>query len=96
VNIDAAPVIVVNLIVAAMAFYSSFAERSTWKKQWSARLSRQRGETGHVAEKSRSTGSHTAMVVSTYPPRRVTERTSNLVMLRGGAYDRVRSENIEF
>jgi hypothetical protein len=40
VNIEAAPVIVANLIVAAMAFYSSLAERSTWKQQWSARLNR--------------------------------------------------------
>ena len=32
VNIDATPVIVANLIVAAMAFYSSFAEQSTWKQ----------------------------------------------------------------
>jgi heme O synthase-like polyprenyltransferase len=31
-NIDAAPLIVANLIVAAMAFYSSLAERSTWKR----------------------------------------------------------------
>ncbi len=98
VNIDAAPVIVANLIVAAMALYSFLAERSTWKEQWSARLSRQvgRGKMGHVAEKSRSSGSHTAMVVSTYPPRGVTERTSDLVMFRGSACDRVQPENIEF
>jgi hypothetical protein len=98
VHIDAAPVIVTNLIVAAMAFYSSFAERSTWKQQWSARLSRQsgRGAMGHVSENNRSDRSHTAMVVSMYPPGGVTERTSDLVMFRGGACDRVRSEKIEF
>jgi hypothetical protein len=98
VNIDAAPVIVANLIVAAMALYWSLAERSTWKEPWSARLSRQvgRGEMGHVAEKSRSSGSHTTMVVSTYPPRGITERTSDLVMFRSGACDRVQPENIDF
>jgi hypothetical protein len=98
VHIDATPVIVANLIVAAMAFYSSFAERSTWKQQWSARLSRQsgRGSMGHISENRRSAGSHTAMVVSTYLPGGVTERTSDLVMFRGGACDRVRSEKIDF
>ena len=40
VNIEATPVIVANLVVGAMAFYSSLAERSTWKQQWSARLNR--------------------------------------------------------
>jgi hypothetical protein len=97
-NIDAAPLIVANLIVAAMAFYSSLAEKSTWKEQWSARLSRQvgKGKMGHVSGNSHSSSSHTAMVVSMYPPRGVTERTSDQVMFRGGACDRVRPENIDF
>jgi hypothetical protein len=96
VNIDATPVIVANLIVAAMAFYSS--ERSTWKQQWSARLNRQSGRGGmrHVAEQNRSGSSHTAMVVSIYPPGGVKERTSDLVMFRDDACDRVPPENIHF
>jgi hypothetical protein len=70
VNSGSTPLIVANLIVAAMAFYSSFPERSRWKQQWSARLNRQSGrlEMDLVAEKSHSGDSHTAMVVSMYPP----------------------------
>ena len=96
VNIDATPVLVANLVVAAMAFYSS--ERSTWKQQWSARLNRQSGrdEMHHVAEKNPSSSSHTAMVVSIYPLGGVKERTSDLVMFRDGACDKVPPENIHF
>jgi hypothetical protein len=99
VNSGSTPVIVANLIVAAMAFYSSFAGKSTWKQQWSARLNRQSGQLsmGRVAEKNRTGDSHTAMVVSMYPPGGVKERTSDLVMLRRYACDKVPpSESIDF
>jgi hypothetical protein len=93
-SIDEPPLIVANLIVAAMALYSAFAERSKWKEPWSARLSRQLGsvKTGHVAGKSRPSASHTAIVVSTYSPVGVTESTSDLVMFSGGACDRVQPQ----
>jgi hypothetical protein len=97
VNIDATPMIVANVVVAVMAFYSSFAQRSSWKQPWSARVSRQsrRGKMTRVDENGRPSSSPTAMVVSMYPPGGVTERTSDLVMFRGGACDTVRPENID-
>jgi hypothetical protein len=98
VSIDEPPVILANVIVAAMALCSAFAERYKWKEQWSARLSRQSGpvKIGHVAGKSRPSASHTAMVVSAYLPVGVMESTSDLVMFSGGACDRVRPQNIDF
>lgn len=80
VNVDATPVIAANLMLAAMAFYSSFAERSTWKQQWSARLNRQPGRSAisPAVEDSRPSGSRTAMVVSMYPPGGLTERASDV------------------
>jgi hypothetical protein len=98
VSMDEPPVIVANLIVAAMALCSAFAERSRWKEHWFARLSRQSGRVaiGYVATKSRPSASHTAMVVSTYSPVGVTESTSDLVMFSGSACDRVRPQTIDF
>ena len=95
VNVDAPPVIVANIIVAAMAFCSSFAKRPAWKEQWSARLSRQSGrveETGHAGESSHP---YTAKVVPAKLPVRVTERASDLVMFCGTPCDRVRPENVD-
>jgi hypothetical protein len=91
VSSGSTPLIVANLIVAAMAVYSSFAERPTWKQQWSARLNRHSSQLlmGRVAEKSPSGDPHTAMVVSMYPPGGVKERTSDLVMFRRSACDTV-------
>ena len=94
VNVDATPVIVANIIVAAMAFCSSFAKRPAWKEQWSVRLSRQSGrvETGHAGE---SRHPYTAKVVPAKLPVRVTERASDLVMFCGTPCDRVRPENVD-
>jgi hypothetical protein len=97
VNVDATPVIVANIIVAAMAFCSSFAKRPAWKEQWSARLSRQSGrvEPAHVADRSHPNASYTAKAVPAKLPLRVTERASDLVMFCGAACDRVPPENVD-
>jgi hypothetical protein len=96
-NIDATPMIVANIIVAAMAFCSSFAARSAWKEQWSARLRRRSGqmEPSDVADRSHPNASYTAMVVPAKLPVGVTERASDLVMFGGTPCDRVRPENVD-
>lgn len=96
-NIDATPMIVANIIVAAMAFCSSFARRPAWKEQWSARLRRRSGRTEprDVADRSHPNASYTAMVVSAELPVGVTERASDLVMFCGTPCDRVRPENVD-
>jgi hypothetical protein len=89
--------IVANIIVAAMAFCSSFARRPAWKEQWPARLRRRSGrmEPIHVADRSHPNASYTAKVVPAKLPVGVTERASDLVMFCGAACDRVPPENVD-
>src|ERR1700686_2080055 len=76
VNVDSTPVIVANIIVAAMAFCSSFAKRPAWKEQWPVRLSRQSGrvESQRTGESCRP---YTAKVLPAKLSVRVTERASD-------------------
>jgi hypothetical protein len=79
VSIDATSVIVANLIVAAMAFYSALVKKSAWKPEWTARLRKTNRqsihrERGHATENGRSVASHTAMVVPICLPSGVTDR----------------------
>jgi len=94
VNVDETPVTVANIIVAVMAFCSSFARRPAWKEQWSARLRRrsEQVETGHIAEKNHPGALYTVKVVPANLPVGVTERASDLVMFCSGTSDRVRPE----
>lgn len=40
VNIDAPSVVVANIVLAAIALYSSFSAKFAWHPQWAARINR--------------------------------------------------------